>query len=97
MITLSHVGQVFKLHNDWRTRWRGWLRHILRDQVAIWMVCCFVGMGLPCMLSIEFIRNAPVEGNRVAAMTAEGIAERYPDHRKLLWTATLLCGFFAKH
>lgn len=92
-ISLSHVGEVFRVTRESFARWRGWLRHILRDQVAIWMFCCFVGMGLPCMLSIEFIRNAPVEGNRVAAMTADGIAHRYPDHAKLLWTATLLCGF----
>ncbi len=50
-------------------------------------------MALPCMLSIEFIRNAPVEGNRVAAMTADGMAERYPAHRQLLLYATLACGF----
>jgi len=92
-ITLSHVGCVFPLNDESRARWRGWLRHILRDQVAIWMVCCFVGMALPCMLSIEFIRNAPVEDNRVAAMAAEGMATRYPDHAKLFLYATLACGF----
>ena len=30
------------------------------------------------MMSLEFIRNATVTGDRVAAMTAEGIALRYP-------------------
>lgn len=92
-VSLSHVGRVFAINEQSLVRWRGWLRHILRDQVAVWMLCCFVGMGLPCMLSLEFIRNAPVEGNRVAALTAEGIGDRFPEHRNLLWTATLLCGF----
>jgi len=92
-IALSHVGQVFPLNDESRARWRGWLRHILRDQVAVWMVCCFVGMGLPCMLSLEFIRNAPVEDRRVPAMTAEGMANRYPAQRQLFWYGTLACGF----
>ena len=90
-VSLSHVGQVFRLTEENRSRWRGWMRHIVRDQVAIWMVCCFVGMAIPCMMSIEFIRNAPVAGIRVAAMTADGIAHRLPGYG--LWTLTLIVGF----
>ncbi|MEX0710830.1 MAG: Nramp family divalent metal transporter [Pirellulales bacterium] len=92
-ISLSHVGRVFRLDADSRARWRGWLRHVYRDQLAIWMVCSFIGMALPCMLSLEFIRHAPVSGDRVAAMTAEGMATRYPQHAELLWFVTLLVGF----
>jgi hypothetical protein len=92
-ITLSHTGKVFPIDGDSLRRWRGWLRHIFRDQVAVWMVASFLGMALPCMLSIEFIRNATVAEHRVAAMTAEGLAQRYPDHSQVLWTMTLLCGF----
>jgi hypothetical protein len=92
-IQLSHVGEVFRLDAANRTRWLGWLRHIRRDQLCVWMFCSLVGMALPCMLSLEFIRHAPVSGDRVAAMTAEGMAERYPQYSGLLWTATLLCGF----
>ena len=36
------------------------------------------------MMSLEFIRNVPVTGDRVAAMTAEGIADRYPGSRLAL-------------
>jgi hypothetical protein len=50
-------------------------------------------MALPCMLSLEFIRHAPVSGNRVAALTAEGMAQRYPEFGAILWCLTLLCGF----
>ena len=92
-ITLSHVGKVFPLTDQNRRNWRGWIRHILRDQVAIWMVCSLVGMALPCMLSLEFIRNAPVAGDRVGAMLAEGIADRYPSYGTLLWYTTLFIGF----
>jgi len=90
-VSLSHVGKVFPLTEGNRTRWRGWMRHIFRDQIAIWMVCCFIGMALPCMMSIEFIRNAPVSGDRVAAMTAEGMDYRYPGLG--LWSLTLIISF----
>lgn len=92
-ITLSHVGEVFPVNETSLSRWRGWLRHIRRDQFAVWMTASFIGMALPCMLSLQFIRNATVAGDRVAAMTAEGISQRYPDYSGLLWTVTLLCGF----
>ena len=93
MITLSHVGKVFRITPDNLKRWHGWIRHLVTDQTAIWMLACFLGMALPCMLSIEFIRNAPVTGNRVAAMPAEGIASFYPAYGQLFWSLTLLCGF----
>ncbi len=92
-IQLSHVGEVFPLDQTNRPRWKGWMRHIRRDQLAVWMICSFIGMALPCMLSLEFIRHAPVSGDRVAAMTAEGMADRYPQYGQLLWAVTLLCGF----
>jgi len=92
-ITLSHVGMVFRLDDQSLARWRGWFRHILRDQLAIWMAASFIGMALPCMLSLEFIRHAPVAGDRVAAMVAEGMSARYPSHKDLLWPLTLSVGF----
>ena len=79
-IKLSHVGEVFPIDAANLSRWRGWLRHIFRDQMCVWMTASFIGMALPCMLSLQFIRNATVAGDRVAAMTAEGIALRYPDY-----------------
>jgi hypothetical protein len=87
------VGEVFPLDATNLGRWRGWMQHIFRDQTAIWMMASFIGMALPCMLSLQFIRNATVAGDRVAAMTAEGIALRYPEFGGLFWTLTLLCGF----
>jgi hypothetical protein len=92
-IALSHVGEVFPLDRTNMPRWRGWIRHIWRDQIVVWMLCSLIGMALPCMLSLEFIRHAPVSGDRVAAMTAEGMADRYPQYSQFLWAITLLCGF----
>ena len=60
---------------------------------GIWIVCCFLGMALPCMMSLQFIRNAPLSGSRVAAMSAEGMAARYPEYAFLLWPLALLISF----
>ena len=92
-IKLSHVGMVASRDEANRARWRGWIRHIVRDQLAVWMVCSFLGMALPCMMSVEFIRNHTVEGSRVAAMVASGMEQRYSDFGALFWTLMLLCGF----
>ena len=75
-ISLSHVGEVFPVDAANMPRWKGWMRHMFRDQTCVWMAASFIGMALPCMLSLQFIRNATVAGDRVAAMTAEGIADR---------------------
>ena len=79
-IALSHVGMVFPITPTTLKHWKGWFRHIVRDQVAVWMLCSVVGLALPCMLSLEFLRNTPVSDHRVAAMTAQGMAARFPDY-----------------
>lgn len=89
-IRLSHSGKVF----DWeqgKERWRGWLRHIRREQILLWGPGCVLGMALPAMFSYEYIRGIQnVSGHAVAAMSAEAIAAR---HGQIFWFLTLLCGF----
>ena len=92
-IGLSHTGMIFPVTPTNLERWRGWFRHIVRDQVAIWMVCCFIGLALPCMLSLEFLRNTPVSDHRVAAMIAEGMSARFPDYGRAVWSLTLFVSF----
>jgi hypothetical protein len=91
-IPLSHSGKVFPLDVANRTRWLGWMHHIRRDQI-VWVLASFIGMALPCLLSLEFIRNVQVKDHQVAALTAEGMGRLYPDYRLLFWSATLFCGF----
>jgi hypothetical protein len=91
-VGLSHSGSVFPLDESNLAKWRGWLKHIRLDQ-WIWIAASIIGMALPCMMSLEFIRNASVVGDRVAAMSAEGIAARYPAYGGMFWMLTLLCGF----
>ena len=92
-ITLSHVGMVFPITPATLKHWKGWFRHIVRDQVAVWMLCSVVGLALPCMLSLEFLRNTPVSDHRVAAMTAQGMAARFPDYARPIWSFVLFVGF----
>ena len=90
-IKLSHTGKVFDLTAENLRRWKGWMRLLLRDQMALWAPACLVGMAVPAMISYEFIRGAKnIEGNAVAAMTARAIADR---HGEIFWFLTLLCGF----
>jgi hypothetical protein len=91
-VNLSHTGRVFPLDPPNREKWWGWIRHIARDQ-GIWIFASIIGMALPCMMSLEFIRNASVSGDRVSAMSAEGIAARFPSMSGMFWFLTLFCGF----
>ncbi|MBX9790491.1 MAG: Nramp family divalent metal transporter [Pirellulales bacterium] len=92
-ISLSHVGQVFVVEQDSLRRWRGWFRHVMRDQVGVWLPCSLIGLALPCMLSLQFLRNVPVAGNRIAALTAEGIANAFPAYAQFWWSITLVISF----
>jgi hypothetical protein len=94
-ILLSHVGMVFPVTPGALEHWKGWFRHIVRDQLAVWMPCSIIGLALPCMLSLEFLRNTPVSEHRVAAMTAQGMALRFPDWAGPLWSCTLFVSFLA--
>jgi hypothetical protein len=94
-IGLSHVGMVFPITPEAIHRWNGWIRHILRDQVAVWMPCSVIGLALPCMLSLEFLRNTPVAEHRVAAMTAQGMALQFPGFARPIWSLVLFVSFLA--
>jgi len=108
-IELSHVGSVFVVSPESLQRWKRWYRHILRDQLCVWMPGCFVGVALPSMLSVEFLtRGTQSDQWNMAVMTATKIYERAADPPSALWVApylhgtqwgnilwfmTILCGF----
>ncbi|MCZ2147998.1 MAG: Nramp family divalent metal transporter [Bryobacterales bacterium] len=90
-IKLSHTGKTFELNEENLSRFRGWLRHIRRDQLILWLPGCILGMALPAMFSYQFVRGVKnVDGNAVAAMSAKAIADQ---HGAIFWFLTLLCGF----
>ena len=98
-ISLSHVGRVFEVTADSLPRWRRWYRHVVRDQVAVWMPACFLGVALPSMLSVEFLPRGTEASSWVAAgMTADGVRQHVgaawgASSGHLFWYLTMLCGF----
>lgn len=90
-IRLSHTGKVFVVDAQTLPRWRRWVNVILRDQFMLWAPGCVIGMALPAVFSLEFIRGVQdIDGNAAAAISAQAIAAR---HGQIFWYATLLCGF----
>jgi hypothetical protein len=76
-ISLSHEGSVFLVNEETLPRWKRWYRHIVRDQVCVWMVACLVGVSLPSILSVEFLpRGTEASEWTGAAMTADGVMNR---------------------
>ena len=71
-VKLSHVGRVFGVEEESLRRWRGWVRHIVRDQVAVWGVGCLLGMVLPAMLAVQFNAGSQAAGHAAAATMARG-------------------------
>ncbi|WP_425617934.1 Nramp family divalent metal transporter [Anatilimnocola sp. NA78] len=76
-ISLSHEGSVFIVNEESMPRWRRWYRHILRDQLLVWMGACLIGVSLPSILSVEFLpRGTEASSWTGAAMTAGGVQQR---------------------
>ncbi len=94
-IELSHVGMVFKVTQESLVRWKGWLGHVQREQLWIWMPACFIGIALPSMLSVQFLERGTVlaDKNLAAAMTAGGVQEAAgPFFGPIFWFMTMFCG-----
>ncbi|MPY91333.1 MAG: hypothetical protein GEU99_25905 [Luteitalea sp.] len=94
-LKLSHVGTVFEITPETAARFRGWYRHVLRDQLGVWMPACFLGVALPSMLSVQFLRRGTEATDwSAAAMTADAVSSAVdPSVGPLCWFLTLFCGF----
>lgn len=95
-IQLSHVGTVFLVSEAALPRWKRWYRHVVRDQVAVWMPACFIGLALPSMLSVEFLKRGQTIGSGwvAAGFTAGAVRDRIGGSMgNLTWYLTLFCGF----
>jgi Mn2+/Fe2+ NRAMP family transporter len=95
-VKLAHTGKVFPITEESMRRWKGWLRVIYRDQWAIWFVGSVLGVAIPALVSMQFLRpeflaGHVFKGDEVAAKTAEAL-RRHTGHQ-VLWFMTLLCGF----
>lgn len=95
-VKLAHTGKVFEPNEAMMPRWKGWLKVVYRDQWAIWFVGCVLGVAIPALISMEYLRPQFLAGNEVkgeelAAKTAQVLR----DHTQIqaFWFMTLLCGF----
>jgi hypothetical protein len=79
-IALSHVGCVFDPNEKTLVRWQRWYWKVARDQLLVWLPACFIGLALPSMLSVEFLRRGTEAGDwNAAVMTAEGVRQHVAD------------------
>ncbi|MBP88728.1 MAG: hypothetical protein CMJ64_18780 [Planctomycetaceae bacterium] len=98
-LELSHVGCVFELNEESMPRWKKWYRHVMRDQLAVWLPACFIGLALPAMLSVQFLPYGTQTDNWTSAvMTAGGVQESVTAASgaglgKFCWFMTIFCGF----
>jgi hypothetical protein len=95
-LKLSHQGKIFRVTIESLKRWKDWLRHVQRDQLAVWMPACFVGLALPSMLSVQFLPRGEKLGSNwlAASMTADGVADAVGGSwGPTFWYLTLFCGF----
>ncbi|GIW80030.1 MAG: hypothetical protein KatS3mg105_1837 [Gemmatales bacterium] len=99
-LKLAHVGCVFQITAESLRRWKRWYWHVMRDQLFVWMPACFIGLALPSMLSVQFLRRGTVvEDLWVAAgMTADGVRDAVSKVSgaymgDFFWFMTLFCGF----
>lgn len=100
-IELSHVGTVFEVTEESLPRWRRWYKHVARDQLAVWLPSCFIGLALPAMLSIQFLQPAETQVDNqwtMAVMTADGVRQTVETESgtslaKVCWFMTIFCGF----
>ncbi|GAB4149981.1 MAG: hypothetical protein Tsb009_24570 [Planctomycetaceae bacterium] len=95
-LQLSHVGTVFKVTDEALPRWKRWYKHVMRDQLVVWMPACFLGLALPSMLSVEFLQRGTVVADKwvAATMTADGVRAAVGGNlAPLFGFMTLFCGF----
>jgi hypothetical protein len=99
-IELSHVGMVFEPNAQSLPKWKGWMRHVIREQWCVWMPACFLGLALPSMLSLVFLppKTIPDSDWQAASMTAMGVRDAVSGKfgeawGPLFWGLTLFCGF----
>ncbi len=91
-VNLSRTGVVFPPSEENVRRWKGWWAYLRADQWYIWTTGCIVGMGLPVLTTITFVRPGTIMGGYgVAAYQAHALAEQFGP---ALWVLTLLSSFW---
>ncbi len=98
-VPLAATGKVFQPTPENVERFKVWWKYIRFDQGWVWALGCFLGMGLPALLTVQFIApGTEISGPAVAVRQAEGIAAAFGglanSMGNVLWIVTLLTGFW---
>jgi hypothetical protein len=98
-VPLSPTGKVFEPTPENVSKFREWMKYIRFDQGWVFTLGCFLGMGLPALLTVTFIApGTEIGGMAVAVRQAEGIAAAFGGLTTglglALWYLTLLTGFW---
>lgn len=98
-VELAATGKVFEPNLENLAKFREWWKYLRFDQGWVFALGCFLGMGLPAMMTVEFIApGTKIEGMAVAVRQAEGISAAFGGLGTtlgyLLWWGTLLTGFW---
>jgi len=98
-LSLSHVGRVFEVNAASLPRWKRWYRHVVRDQMVVWMPACFIGLALPAMLSVQFLPFGTKSDDwTMSVMTAGGVRQSVTLGSNaalgnFCWFMVIFCGF----
>jgi hypothetical protein len=93
VVPLSQVGNTFEPTPENRSRFKEWMRYVRFEQAWVFGAGCFLGMGLPALMTIQFVpANADVmKGWATAVYQAQGIATVFGGSA---WFLTLMTGFW---
>ncbi|HEX4997321.1 MAG TPA: Nramp family divalent metal transporter [Terriglobia bacterium] len=93
-LQVSHVGMVFRPDATSMPRWRRWMKHLVREQVVIWGVGAMIGVGLPAVLSVQFIpRGTTGDAWAMAIATAENVRLTVAGSLGVVyWYVLVFCG-----
>jgi hypothetical protein len=98
-VELAATGKVFEPTPENVKNFREWWKYIRWDQGWVFTLGCFLGMGLPALLTVQFIApGTAIGGMAVAVRQAEGIATAFGGLGNtaglILWYLVLLTGFW---
>ena len=92
-VAVSQVGNRFALTSENFARFREWMRYIRFEQTWIFGIGCFLGMGLPALMTLQFVpAGANIIGDwGTATYQAQGLQAKFG---QIAWFLTLLNGFW---
>jgi len=92
-VYLTPQGKVFPLTPENKKRWNEWWKFVAADQYGLWAIGCFLGIGLPALLTLQFIPPGTEFKNQfgIAVYQAQYLAR---DGGSFMWFITLLVSFW---